>query len=62
MPRPSGTISAAEMFGYQSPRVKEPQASAAASGLTESQALPAIWFVGLIGALIVLRMVWERAK
>jgi hypothetical protein len=62
MPRILGTISPAEMFGYQSPRVTQPQASAAASGLTESQTLPAIWFVGLIGALFLLRLVWERAK
>ncbi len=62
MPKILGTISRAEMFGYENPTVKEPQASAAASGLTESQSLPAFWFVGLIGALFLLRLIWERAK
>jgi hypothetical protein len=57
-----GTIQETTMFG---PDYKHgagtPSAAAASSGLRQADNSSAYWLVGLIGILLVVRLVWERA-
>jgi len=58
-----GTIDSTSMFGYDTKgKVAKPTAASAASGLKQADSAPAIWFVALVGILVVLRVVWESSS
>jgi hypothetical protein len=56
-----GTIPAAALFGYSHASGKDAP-SATATGLRKPDILPALWFVGLIGVLVLFRLVWESSS
>ncbi len=57
---PAGTIPGADLHGYN--RVKRPSPVAEASGLPDLGSRPAFWLLGLVGVLLAIRFVWERAE
>jgi hypothetical protein len=54
-----GTIPAADLHGPD--RAVRPSPAAEASGGPDTGKAPVYWLLGMIGALLALRWVWERS-
>jgi hypothetical protein len=59
---PLGTISPDALFGPNNSVVAKTGTVAAASGLQKSNINPALWVVGGIVGLVLVRVAWETAK